>query len=111
MLNEKIKVRVTQTGQTMELVVFNKRADCIDCPTILCNETAPKAPLVIPGCARDGAARGDMASHERKIVCIAGARTSTVVATYRPRAPCLEPIVEIHDPNASAANHHAAFVG
>ena len=30
MLNEKIKVRVTQTGQTMEVVVFNKRADCIE---------------------------------------------------------------------------------
>lgn len=30
MLNEKIKVRVTQTGQTMDLVVFNKRADCIE---------------------------------------------------------------------------------
>jgi hypothetical protein len=30
MLNEKIKVRVTQTDQTMEVVVFNKRADCIE---------------------------------------------------------------------------------
>ena len=30
MLNEKIKVRVTQTGQTMDVVVFNKRADCIE---------------------------------------------------------------------------------
>ena len=30
MLNEKIKVRVTETGQTMEVVVFNKRADCIE---------------------------------------------------------------------------------
>jgi hypothetical protein len=30
MINEKIKVRVTQTGQTMEVVVFNKRADCIE---------------------------------------------------------------------------------
>jgi len=30
MLNEKIKVRVTQTGQSMEVVVFNKRADCIE---------------------------------------------------------------------------------
>jgi len=30
MLNEKIKVRVTQTGQTMEVVVFNKRAECIE---------------------------------------------------------------------------------
>ncbi len=30
MLNEKIKVRVTQTGQTMDVVVFNKRTDCIE---------------------------------------------------------------------------------
>jgi hypothetical protein len=30
MINEKIKVRVTQTGQTMDVVVFNKRADCIE---------------------------------------------------------------------------------
>ncbi len=30
MLNEKIKVRVTQTDQVMEVVVFNKRADCIE---------------------------------------------------------------------------------
>lgn len=30
MLNEKIKVRVTQTDQLMEVVVFNKRADCIE---------------------------------------------------------------------------------
>ena len=30
MLNEKIKVRVTDTGQIMEVVVFNKRADCIE---------------------------------------------------------------------------------
>lgn len=30
MLNEKIKVRVTQTGQTMDVVVFNKRAECIE---------------------------------------------------------------------------------
>ena len=30
MLNEKIKVRVTQTGQTMDVVVFNKRADCVE---------------------------------------------------------------------------------
>ncbi len=30
MLNEKIKVRVTQTDQTMDVVVFNKRADCIE---------------------------------------------------------------------------------
>jgi hypothetical protein len=30
MLNEKIKVRLTQTGQTMDVVVFNKRADCIE---------------------------------------------------------------------------------
>ena len=30
MHNEKIKVRVTQTGQTMDVVVFNKRADCIE---------------------------------------------------------------------------------
>lgn len=27
---EKIKVRVTQTGQTMDVVVFSKRADCIE---------------------------------------------------------------------------------
>ncbi len=30
MLNEKIKVRVTQTDQLMEVVVFNKRAECIE---------------------------------------------------------------------------------
>jgi hypothetical protein len=30
MLNEKIRVRVTQTGQTMDVVVFNKRAECIE---------------------------------------------------------------------------------
>ena len=30
MHNEKIKARVTQTGQTMDVVVFNKRADCIE---------------------------------------------------------------------------------
>lgn len=30
MINEKIKVRVTQTGQIMEVVVFNKRADCLE---------------------------------------------------------------------------------
>jgi hypothetical protein len=29
MNNEKIKVRVTETGQTMEVVVFSKRADNI----------------------------------------------------------------------------------
>ncbi len=27
---EKIKVRVTQSGQTMDVVVFSKRADCIE---------------------------------------------------------------------------------
>ena len=27
---EKIKVRVTQGGQTMDVVVFSKRADCIE---------------------------------------------------------------------------------
>ena len=30
MLNEKIKVRVTQTDQMMDVVVFNKRAECIE---------------------------------------------------------------------------------
>ena len=30
MLNEKIKVRVTQTDQIMDVVVFNKRAECIE---------------------------------------------------------------------------------
>lgn len=30
MNNEKIKVRVTQTGQTMEVVVFDKRAESIE---------------------------------------------------------------------------------
>lgn len=30
MHDEKIKVRVTQSGQAMELVVFSKRADCIE---------------------------------------------------------------------------------
>jgi len=30
MNNEKIKVRVTQTGQTMDVVVFDKRAESIE---------------------------------------------------------------------------------
>jgi hypothetical protein len=30
MINEKIKVRVTQTGQTMDVVVLNKRASQIE---------------------------------------------------------------------------------
>ena len=30
MHTEKITVRVTETKQTLELVVFNKRADCIE---------------------------------------------------------------------------------
>jgi hypothetical protein len=30
MHNEKITVRVTETKQTLELVVFSKRADCIE---------------------------------------------------------------------------------
>ena len=30
MNNEKIKVKVTETGQTLEVVVFSKRADCIE---------------------------------------------------------------------------------
>ena len=30
MMNEKIKVKVTETGQTLEVVVFSKRADCIE---------------------------------------------------------------------------------
>jgi hypothetical protein len=30
MVNEKITVRVTETKQTLELVVFNKRADMIE---------------------------------------------------------------------------------
>jgi hypothetical protein len=30
MNSEKIKVRVTQTGQTMDVVVFNKRAESIE---------------------------------------------------------------------------------
>ena len=30
MVDEKIKVRVTQTGQTMDVVVFNKRATSIE---------------------------------------------------------------------------------
>jgi hypothetical protein len=29
MINEKIKVRVTESGQTMDVVVFSKRADLI----------------------------------------------------------------------------------
>ena len=30
MNNEKIKVKVTETGQVLEVVVFSKRADCIE---------------------------------------------------------------------------------
>jgi hypothetical protein len=30
MITEKIKVRVTENGQTMDVVVFSKRADCIE---------------------------------------------------------------------------------
>jgi len=30
MIIEKIPVRVTETGQTIEVVVFSKRADCIE---------------------------------------------------------------------------------
>jgi len=30
MNNEKIKVKVTETGQVIEVVVFSKRADCIE---------------------------------------------------------------------------------
>ena len=30
MTNEKIKVKVTETGQVVEVVVFSKRADCIE---------------------------------------------------------------------------------
>lgn len=30
MTNEKIRVKVTETGQTLEVVVFSKRADCIE---------------------------------------------------------------------------------
>jgi hypothetical protein len=30
MNNEKIKIKVTETGQSLEVVVFSKRADCIE---------------------------------------------------------------------------------
>jgi hypothetical protein len=30
MMNEKIKLKVTETGQTLDVVVFSKRADCIE---------------------------------------------------------------------------------
>ena len=30
MTNEKIKVKVTESGQVLEVVVFSKRADCIE---------------------------------------------------------------------------------
>jgi hypothetical protein len=30
MAPEKIKVKVTETGQTLEVVVYSKRADCIE---------------------------------------------------------------------------------
>jgi len=28
--NEKIRIKVTETGQTLDVVVFSKRADCIE---------------------------------------------------------------------------------
>ncbi|HEX6691928.1 MAG TPA: hypothetical protein VF110_12380 [Burkholderiales bacterium] len=30
MNNEKIKIKVTETGQSLDVVVFSKRADCIE---------------------------------------------------------------------------------
>ena len=30
MNNEKIRIKVTETGQSLEVVVFSKRADCIE---------------------------------------------------------------------------------
>lgn len=30
MTNEKIRIKVTESGQTLDVVVFSKRADCIE---------------------------------------------------------------------------------
>ena len=30
MMEEKIKIKVTETGQSLDVVVFSKRADCIE---------------------------------------------------------------------------------